>query len=101
MRAVACASASPADGRLTVTNTGDHVRPDAVAGLFEPFRRGSGDRLDHGSGVGLGLTIARSVVAAHSGTIEATANPDGGLTVVVGLPVAGARRALRSDHVAL
>ncbi len=89
------------DGRLTVTNTGDHVRPDAVAGLFEPFRRGSGDRLDHGSGVGLGLTIARSVVAAHSGTIEATANPDGGLTVVGVLPVAGTRRALRSDHVAL
>ena len=89
------------DGHLTLTNTGDRVQPDAVAGLFEPFRRGSGDRLDPGSGVGLGLTIARSVVAAHGGTIEATANPGGGLTVIVGLPIAGARRALRSDHVAL
>ena len=43
------------------------VPPEQVAGLFEPFRRLSGERLDHGGGVGLGLTIARSIVAAHGG----------------------------------
>jgi K+-sensing histidine kinase KdpD len=58
-----------------------------VAGLFEAFRRRSGERLDHGGGVGLGLTIARSVVAAHDGAIEAFANADGGLTVQVLLPL--------------
>ncbi len=86
-----------ADGRLTVTNSGPRVVPESVAGLFEPFRRGSGDRLDHGAGVGLGLTIARSVATAHAGTIRADANPDGGLTVVAALPMATGRRALRSD----
>jgi signal transduction histidine kinase len=85
-----------ADGTLTVANSGPVVAPDRVAGLFEPFRRGSGDRLDHGGGVGLGLTIARSVVAAHHGTIGARADPGGGLTIDVGLPVAE-RGALRSD----
>jgi signal transduction histidine kinase len=69
------------DGTLIVINTGPAVPPEAVAGLFEPFRRLSGERLDHGGGVGLGLTIARSIVAAHGGAIEARANPDGGLTV--------------------
>jgi signal transduction histidine kinase len=85
------------DARLTVTNSGRRVPPDRVAGLFEPFRRGAGDRLDHGDGVGLGLTIARSVVTAHHGSIHAHANPDGGLTVSVALPVAGRGRALRSE----
>ena len=77
-----------ASGSFTVTNTGPAVAPEQVAGLFEPFRRLAGERLDHGSGVGLGLTIARSIVAAHGGAIEARANPGGGLTVAVRLPAA-------------
>jgi signal transduction histidine kinase len=85
-------------GLLTVTNSGARVQPESVAGLFEPFRRGSGERLEHGGGVGLGLTIARSVVAAHGGTIDATANASGGLAVVVSLPVVAPRGALRSDN---
>lgn len=73
------------DGTLTVSNTGPVVPPESVAGLFEPFRRMSGERLNHGGGVGLGLTIARSIVAAHGGSIQATANPSGGLAVTVRL----------------
>jgi signal transduction histidine kinase len=72
-------------GGLTVANTGPVVPPEQVPGLFEPFRRASGERLDHGGGVGLGLTIARSIVAAHGAAIEAHANPAGGLTVAVRL----------------
>jgi signal transduction histidine kinase len=69
------------EGVLSVANSGPAVAPDLVPTLFEPFRRASGDRLEHGGGVGLGLTIARSIVAAHGGSIAASANPDGGLTV--------------------
>ena len=76
-----------AGGVLTVVNSGPVVPPDQVAGLFEAFHRMSGERLDHGGGVGLGLTIARSIVAAHGGAIDARADPDGGLTVEVRLPV--------------
>lgn len=72
-----------ADGAFTVVNTGPEVAPEQLAGLFEPFRRGSGERLDHGGGVGLGLTIARSIVAAHGAAIEARTNPGGGLTITV------------------
>lgn len=77
------------DGTFTVTNTGPEVPPEQLAGLFEPFRRGSGERLDHGGGVGLGLTIARSIVTAHGASIEARANPGGGLTLTVRLSPAG------------
>jgi signal transduction histidine kinase len=71
---------------LVVANSGPRVPAEQVGGLFEAFRRASGDRLDHGGGVGLGLTIARSIVTAHRGSIVATANPAGGLTVEVHLP---------------
>lgn len=73
-------------GLLVVRNSGPAVPPERVDLLFEPFLRANGDRLDHGRGVGLGLTIARSIVAAHGGSIAAKANPDGGLTVEVRLP---------------
>jgi signal transduction histidine kinase len=73
------------DGAFTVVNTGPEVAPEQMAGLFEPFRRGSGERLDHGGGVGLGLTIARSIATAHGAAIDAYANPTGGLTITVRL----------------
>jgi signal transduction histidine kinase len=73
-------------GVLTVANTGPVVPPGQVAALFEPFRRMSGERLDHGGGVGLGLTIARSIAAAHRAAIVAHANPGGGLLVEVRFP---------------
>jgi signal transduction histidine kinase len=78
-----------ADGSFVVTNSGPMVPPEQVAGLFEPFRKGSGERLDHGGGVGLGLTIARSIAAAHGAEIRATANPTGGLRVEVRFRPAG------------
>ncbi len=77
-----------AGGMLTVMNTGPLVPAEQVPALFEPFRRLSGERLDHGGGVGLGLTIARSIVAAHRGYIDAQPNPGGGLVVRVQLPTA-------------
>ena len=77
------------DGAFTVANTGPEVAPEQMAALFEPFRRGSGERLDHGGGVGLGLTIARSIASAHGAEIRARANPGGGLTVTVRLSPAG------------
>jgi signal transduction histidine kinase len=80
-----------APGQLVVSNTGPPVAGAEVARLFEPFRRASGERLDHGDGVGLGLTIARSIVAAHGGCIEAQANSGGGLTVTVQLPLINGR----------
>ena len=74
-----------AAGTLSVTNTGPVIPFERVAGLFEPFRRLTGERLDHGGGVGLGLTIARSIVAAHGGTIDARPRSGGGLVVTVQL----------------
>ncbi|MEU9701896.1 HAMP domain-containing sensor histidine kinase [Streptomyces sp. NPDC047981] len=81
-------------GVVTVVNTGPVVDPVDVPGLFEPFRRGEGrDRM--GPGAGLGLSIVRSIAAAHGGTVSAVARGEGdggGLVVTVTLPVSVATR---------
>jgi signal transduction histidine kinase len=75
-----------AAGRSTVEvhNDGAIVPPDAVPSLLEPFQRL--DRGARGDGVGLGLSIVRSVAEAHGGSVELRARPAGGLVVRVSLP---------------
>ena len=68
--------------RLTVSNGGPRIDPGDAARLTEPFRR-----LDRGTGgFGLGLSIVRSVVVAHGGTVEIEAPEAGGLVVRIDLP---------------
>ena len=80
-------------GELTVSNTGPVVPGYELEHIFEPFRRVKGkERTRSDKGVGLGLSIVRSVVRAHGGTIEATARPEGGLVMRVRIPVAAGVR---------
>jgi signal transduction histidine kinase len=71
---------------LEVSNSGPVVPPDAVEGLFEPFRRLAADRTGGEVSAGLGLSIVRAVAEAHGGTVVAQGRPDGGLRVEVRLP---------------
>jgi signal transduction histidine kinase len=75
-----------AEPALTVTNTGQDIPAEAVPSLFEPFRRLGTDRVSHSGGVGLGLSIVRSVVTAHDGTVAARPRAAGGLILEVRLP---------------
>jgi len=71
---------------LVVTNSGPTVPPYEVEALFEPFRRLSPERTASDRGVGLGLSIVRSVARAHGGTATAAPREGGGLVVRVTLP---------------
>ncbi|MDH6113145.1 signal transduction histidine kinase [Kitasatospora sp. MAP12-15] len=74
-------------GELVVSNTGPVVPGYELEHIFEPFRRVKGaDRTRSDKGVGLGLSIVRSVVRAHGGAIEAATRPGGGLTMRVRIP---------------
>src|SRR3954449_5714145 len=69
---------------VEVRNDGELIPPDALSSLLEPFQRL--DRGARGDGVGLGLSIVRSVAEAHGGSVELRARPSGGLVVRVSLP---------------
>ncbi|MDA8371694.1 MAG: ATP-binding protein [Nocardiopsaceae bacterium] len=73
---------------VQVENSGPVIPGYEIEGLFEPFRRGSGDRVSSGRSAGLGLSIVRSVVRAHGGTVSAWPRGGGGLVVTVSLPAA-------------
>ncbi|MFI5619859.1 sensor histidine kinase [Streptomyces sp. NPDC051567] len=72
---------------LVVSNTGPVVPAYEVDNLFEPFRRLRTERTGSDKGVGLGLSIARSVARAHGGRIQAVPRPGGGLVMRVTLPL--------------
>lgn len=85
-------TAESGDGAvLRVANSGEPIPDDRVEELFEPFRRGAGERLGSaGDGLGLGLSIVRAIADAHGVRIDARANPDGGLELELWFtPVAG------------
>lgn len=66
---------------IAVHNGGDPIPPEALARIFEPFRKSTGSR-----GLGLGLYIAREVARAHGGDIEVRSRPNDGTTFAVKLP---------------
>ncbi|MEU2794205.1 HAMP domain-containing sensor histidine kinase [Streptomyces sp. NPDC007100] len=71
---------------LVVSNTGPAVPAYEVENLFEPFRRLRTERTGSDKGVGLGLSIVRSVVRAHDGSITATPREGGGLVMRISFP---------------
>lgn len=69
------------DLTLTVDDSGAGIPASERERMFERFER---MQRDQQSGVGLGLSIVRSVVQAHGSTIQLEDSPLGGLRVVVG-----------------
>jgi signal transduction histidine kinase len=70
-------------GVLLVADDGPGFDPDVLPHVFDRFRRGDGK----GSS-GLGMAIAKSIVEAHGGRIEAQNRPDGGAMVRIAVPLA-------------
>ncbi len=72
---------------LTVANTGPVVPAYELDNIFEPFRRLRTQRTNSDKGVGLGLSIVRSVARAHGGSISAEPRDGGGLVMRVAIPL--------------
>jgi two-component system, OmpR family, sensor histidine kinase BaeS len=79
--------------RLVVADNGEGFHPAEAAHLFERFYRTDAARARASSGSGIGLTITRSIVAAHRGAITAHSDgPGRGATFTITLPAHGSDR---------
>jgi signal transduction histidine kinase len=74
-------------GELAVEDTGEGIPEAHLTRVFDRFHRVDPARGRRSGGAGLGLAIARSVVAAHGGTIAIERRAEGGTRVVIELPL--------------
>jgi PAS domain S-box-containing protein len=75
---------------VTVSDDGRGIEPDLLPRIFEPFEQGETPLLRRLHGLGLGLSICRSIVEGHGGRISATSEGAGrGSTFTFDMPLAG------------
>jgi signal transduction histidine kinase len=67
--------------RIEVQDSGTGVAPDELESIFDPFTTSKR------TGLGMGLSICRSIIERHGGSIWAANNPDCGATFSITLPV--------------
>jgi len=73
---------------IRIRDYGPGVPEEMLPRLFEPFVRVDDARDRSRGGYGLGLAIAQKAIRLHGGEVTARNEPDGGLSVIVTLPVA-------------
>ena len=79
--------AGPGRAQVRVSDTGPGIDPTFIPHLFEAFRQAEDATGRRHFGVGLGLSIAKQLVEAHSGEIVAESGGEGrGATFIVTLP---------------
>jgi two-component system, LuxR family, sensor kinase FixL len=77
---VAIESDEPNAIALSVRDSGPGIAPDHLARIFESFFTTKVD------GMGIGLAVCHSIIAAHGGSIEALNHPGGGASFRFSLP---------------
>lgn len=83
-RALAVSTTPTVDGMIAVTvaDTGPGIAPDVMSRLFQPFVT------TKVNGMGVGLSISRTIVESHGGKITCEARPNGGTVFCFTLPAA-------------
>jgi signal transduction histidine kinase len=70
--------------QITVSDSGPGIPQDRQKQIFEPFFT------TKPQGMGMGLSIARTIVEAHHGELSAKNHPGGGAVLRIRLPLAPA-----------
>ncbi len=75
--------------QISVIDHGPGLPEEVQAKLFQPFVS------TKKTGMGVGLSICHSIIAAHDGSLWAEANPEGGTIFHISLPTTGAERPVK------
>lgn len=70
---------------IRITDHGIGIPEEDLAFVFEPFYRVDKSRTPRTGGYGLGLSLAKTIVEAHGGTITIESQPNHGTIVRIGL----------------
>lgn len=74
--------------QIHVKDSGQGIAPEDIPHVFERFYRADKSRTRELGGAGLGLAIAREIVARHHGLIDVDSTPGRGSTFTITLPLA-------------
>src|SRR5579859_647130 len=77
-------------GVLAVEDTGEGIPEEHLTRVFDRFHRVDPSRDRRSGGAGLGLAIARTLIAAHGGSISIVRRAEGGTRVAVRLALLAA-----------
>ena len=72
--------------RITISDTGPGIPAGKLEEVFSPFYRVEGSRNMETGGVGLGLSITRTIIRSHGGDVTLANRPEGGLEATISLP---------------
>ncbi len=76
------------DAVVKVVDNGEGIEPDVLNSIFEPFAQGSRSLERRQGGLGIGLTLAKSLVDNHGGSLEALSEGSGqGSEFILRLPL--------------
>jgi PAS domain S-box-containing protein len=93
--AITLDQAMPGSIRIGVKDSGAGIARKFLPFVFERFRQGDSSMTRAHGGLGLGLSIVRSIVELHGGTVEAFSEGEGlGATFTITLPIAPALSAI-------
>ena len=75
---------------IVISDTGEGIEPEFLPFIFERFRQADTSAKRKHGGLGVGLSIVRSLVELHGGEVTATSDgPGKGATFIVKLPIMG------------
>ncbi len=71
---------------VEVSDTGEGIPPSQIPRVFDRFYRVDSSRTSASGGAGLGLSIVKSIMDLHAGTVEIKSGADQGTTVTLSFP---------------